>query len=104
MYKSSWGDVSSESISQVIVALSSLDIDCKKDKRFIKNSNDLISNLYKYKTKSGFKHIIDGETDPMATDQSLYALISYYRLISGKNKLYDMTIENNDKKLKGNLK
>ena len=48
----------------------------------------------------GFKHVTAGDdggggsgnsVNPMATDQALYALISYDRFLNGENKLYDMT-------------
>ncbi|GAB6084734.1 S-layer homology domain-containing protein [Alkaliphilus crotonatoxidans] len=94
-FMSSWGDEeSSESIAQVIVALTSLNIDPKKDKRFIKNGRDAITALLEFYVEGGgFKHILSGELDPMATDQGMYALIAYDRFINGKNQLYDMGSE-----------
>jgi len=32
-----------------------------------------------------------GEVDLMATDQAMYALVSYDRYINGQTRLYDMT-------------
>ena len=34
---------------------------------------------------------MDGELDGMATEQAYYALTAYYRFLSGKTNLYDMT-------------
>lgn len=90
---SSWDkNPSSESISQVIVALTSLNIDPKTDKRFIKNGSDPVKALLGfYVSGGGFRHVMTGECDGMATDQAMYALVSYARFASGQTKLYDMT-------------
>ena len=34
---------------------------------------------------------MDGEIDGMGTEQAYYALTAYYRFLSGKTNLYDMT-------------
>ena len=82
----------SESISQVVTALSALGINADTDPRFVKNGNSVIDALLRYYVKgSGFKHIMDGELDGMATEQAYYALTAYYRFLSGKTNLYDMT-------------
>ncbi len=90
---SSWGTVNSESISQVIVALTELGIDPATDSRFIKNDqNWLLSALESfYVPGEGFKHVLTGSADAMATDQSAYALAAYNRFVDGKNSLYDMS-------------
>ncbi|MGH4123455.1 MAG: DUF4430 domain-containing protein [Clostridium sp.] len=92
-YKSVWGDEnSSESIAQVIVALTSLKIDPKTDERFIKNGNDTISALLSFYVKGGgFKHVLSGDLDGMATDQGMYAIIAYNRFANGQTHLFDMT-------------
>lgn len=89
---STWSnEASSESLSQVIVALTSLNIDPKKDKRFIKNGNDTLTALLAfYAEGGGFKHTLKGELDPMATDQGMYALVAYERFSNGQKSLYDM--------------
>lgn len=95
---SKWGDeASSESIAQVIVALSSLNIDPKTDKRFIKNGNDMLTALLAfYVDGGGFKHTLTGELDAMATDQGMYALVAYDRFSVGQKPLYDMMDVKND--------
>lgn len=92
-YKSTWGDeTSSESLAQVIVALTSLNIDPLTDSRFIKNGNDTIKALLTFYVKDGgFKHVLSGSLDAMATDQGMYALIAYSRFANGQGKLFDMT-------------
>ena len=84
---------SSESISQVIIALSSLKLDAVTDTRFIKNGKSLIDNLISYKTsEGGFSHINDGSgTDIVATQQGLLALEAYNRFLSNKTYVYDLT-------------
>lgn len=82
----------SESISQVVTALSALGINADTDPRFVKNGNSVIDALLRYYVKGGgFKHVMDGEVDGMATEQAYYALTAYYRFLSGKTNLYDMT-------------
>lgn len=81
----------SESTSQVIVALSALGIDAMYDERFIKNGKNPVDDLLTYYVSGqGFKHLKDGSVDAMATDQAAYALVAYDRLAKGQNRLYDM--------------
>ena len=88
---SSYGE-SSEAIAQAIVALTSLGIDPDTDKRFVKNGKSLIDGILRFADpKGGFAHTLGGIVNGMATAQSYYALVSYYRFIEGKSALYDMT-------------
>jgi len=87
-----WGDSSSESISQVIVALTALKIDPLKDSRFIKDGN-LISKLFSFKEAGGgYSHIEGQGTDEMATEQALVALAAYKRFLEGKSWIYNIAI------------
>ncbi|MGO4549180.1 S-layer homology domain-containing protein [Paenibacillus sp. 2TAB23] len=87
-----FGSTSSESIAQVIVALTGLGIDPHADPRFIKNNKSLIDALLAFSVEGGgFKHVATGKLDGMATDQGTYALVSYDRYLKGENRLYDMT-------------
>ena len=82
----------SESISQVIVALCALNIYPAGDERFIKNGRSTIDALMDYYVEGGgFKHLLENELNGMATEQAYYALTAYDRLLSGKTRLYDMT-------------
>lgn len=92
---SSWGSINSESIAQVIVALTALGIDPTKDTRFIKGEgNWILSAIMEFYVEGGgFKHILSGNRDGMATDQGMYALVAYDRFVDGKKSLYDMTDE-----------
>ena len=82
----------SESISQVVVALSALGIDGDSDERFVKPGGSVIDALLTYALPSGgFRHLLDGDRDGMATEQGYYALTAYFRFLEGKTSLYDMT-------------
>ncbi|MEA4987370.1 MAG: S-layer homology domain-containing protein [Anaerovorax sp.] len=87
----SWGESNSESVVQVIVALTELGISLD-DERFIKNGNTLQDNLMSYhKNNKGFQHTKkDSNINQMATEQGFYALVSIQRAIDGKNSLYRM--------------
>lgn len=83
---------SSETISQVIVALTELGINPAKDERFIKNNITLIDALLSMQETNGsFLHEVGGEATLMSTEQAFYALVSIDRLIDGKSSLYNMT-------------
>ena len=88
----SGGSSTSESCSQVIVALSSLGIDPNTDSRFIKNGKSVVDGLLSFSVAGGgFKHLSSGTMNQMATEQGYYALTAYERYKNGKNRLYDMT-------------
>lgn len=81
-----------ESSAQVIVALTALGIDPAKDVRFIKNGISALDALIEfYVTGGGFKHLMVGQLDGMATEQAYYAMTAYYRFLMGENHLFDMT-------------
>ena len=44
-----------------------------------------------YQKDGGFSHTLDGEVNPMATDQAFCALVSYERFKNDQNSLYNMT-------------
>ena len=82
---------SSESIAQVIVALTELGISID-DSRFVKNDITLEESLLGFMTEDGqFRHIMEGEADQMATEQAFYALVSLARVENGKTSVYDMS-------------
>lgn len=88
------GGDSPESISQVILALTSLNIDPKADTRFIKNNNWAISNLLTSydKTTGGFKISPKAKiSNDLSTDQSNRALQAYDRYLKQDNSFYNMT-------------
>ena len=81
----------SESVAQVIVALGELGIPLD-DPRFVKDGKTLLDNLMSFYTRGqGFSHNLDDESNLMATEQALYALVAADRLEKGENSLYNMT-------------
>lgn len=99
----SWGTENSESIAQTIIALTSLGIDPATDTRFIKydadaNPHTMLEALSKYFVQGGgFKHILSGERDGIATDQGAEGFIAYRRFTEGKPYLFDMSDVNVEK-------
>lgn len=82
---------SSETVSQVIVALTELGISVD-DPRFVKNGNTLKDRLLDFLTEdNGFRHVPEGKTDLIATEQAFYALVALQRAEQGQCSLYDMT-------------
>ena len=89
---SGWGSASTESITQVIVALTELEIPLD-DPRFVKNGNTALDALMMfYKKGAGFIHTIGGTgSAQMSTEQALYALAAVTRAESGRPSLYRMS-------------
>ena len=90
-YQFSSGEpVSSESVAQVIVALGELGISLD-DPRFVKKGHTLMDALLQFKqADGGFSHLMDGESDLLATEQGFYALVAANRLMQGEASLYRM--------------
>ena len=89
----SWGSSNSESVAQVIVALTELGVPLD-DERFVKNGITVEDALLRFAQESGaFMHVLDGSggDDGMATEQAFYALAAIHRAETGKTTLYDMT-------------
>ena len=87
-----WGAPSAESTAQVVIALCSLSIDPRTDKRKEKNGKSALDGLMQYQVDGGmFRHTLDGEADVMATEQAALALIALERLDAKANRLYDLT-------------
>ncbi|MBR4724134.1 MAG: S-layer homology domain-containing protein [Clostridia bacterium] len=83
---STYSEKSSESISQVITALSSLGIDAET---FSKNGRTPIDALLDYYEEGkGFSHTLGGETNLMATEQALYALSAEKHLKNGEMPIF----------------
>ena len=82
----------SESIAQVITGLTALGIDPATDPRFVKSGGSALDALLRYYVDGGgFRHLLEGERDGMATEQGCYALTAYFRFRNGETALYDMT-------------
>ena len=64
---------------EIIKALCALGFDPFTDTRFIKNENNIIDGLYKYKSGDGFSHVIGDAVNQMASEQVLITLESIRR-------------------------
>ena len=73
---SAYGAVSSESISQVLLALAALGIDANTDARFVRGENTLLTALERFRQPDGsFAHALgDTEGNLLATAQATQAL------------------------------
>lgn len=81
---------SSESIAQVMVALTELGLPLE-DARFVKNGKTLLDALLAFQLEDGsFCHMPEGESDLMATEQAFYALVALERMEQGKTSLYSV--------------
>ena len=91
MSESLEGVNSPESFAQILTALCALGINPETDERFIKDGKTIIDRIFDYECEDGFKHLIDGEYNQMATEQCFYALADFVRLTENKTPLYSMT-------------
>ena len=96
----SYGMKNCESVSQVIVALTSLGIDPTADARFVKNGRTPVDALMSFRLADGtFAHAFEadpenpaaeaGAYNAMATDQATLALTALWRFLKGEPALYD---------------
>lgn len=81
---------SPESCAQMIVALSTLGVDCQDDSRFCVKSKTVLDSLMQYAVDGGFAHTIGMEYNQMATEQAFYAMTAYKRWTAHASALYDM--------------
>lgn len=90
-----YGTANAESTAQVLLALSTMKIDCNADSRFIKNGNTVLDGLLKYRRSDGsFSHTYGGDSNQLATVQALYALISLWRYENGKTAFFEFVSNN----------
>ena len=81
----------SESCVWAIVAATTWGINPDTDPRFIKNGNSAVDNLLTYylEDEAKFEHGRGAGANAMATDQAVYGLVAYNRLVKGQPALYD---------------
>ena len=81
---------SSDAGSQTIIALAALEIPLE-DPQFVKDGRSLLDALRDFRQQGGgFAHLLDGETDLLATEQALCALIALVRMEQGREPLYQI--------------
>jgi hypothetical protein len=85
----SYGAYNAESTAQVVIALSSLGINCSTDKRFVKDGNSVLDGLERYRNSDGsYSHKYGDSANDSATFQALNALVAYSRFIKGNGAFY----------------
>lgn len=90
------GKENAESTAQVIIALTSLNINPFTDKRFIKNGNSTVDALLSFQqSNGGFCHIKGYMSDNIATYQSLCGLISCSRYLKGESRFFSYSAVDN---------
>ena len=87
----------SETLSQIITACTCCKTDPDKDPAFIFNGTSVLQELLSYydPDSCSFRHIKTGNTNSMATDQALIALISYERMLKNEPDIFNMNEINN---------
>ena len=82
---------SSETYSQLIVALAELGISAE-DERFVAEGKSLMDQLMAFRTEDGgYRHTMqDPKANMMATEQAFYALVAVKRLEQGEASLFTM--------------
>lgn len=96
----SYGTENAESTAQVLLALNTMKINYKTDRRFIKNGNTIYDGLMRFrKSDGGFSHILDGDSNQLATVQSLYSLISLWRYENGKSPFFEFVSNNIEREM-----
>ncbi len=84
-----YGVENCESSAQVVTTLCTLGIDPQTDERFIKNGISVFDAMCDYALASGeFEHTKGAGANNMATQQALYALISFERLRERKGSFF----------------
>ncbi len=89
----SYGKACSESASQVLMALDSLEFSID-EQTFVKNNQNVIDGLLKYQLSDGaFGHIDDGNANEMASAQAVEALVNIannyeYESVQGVNSIF----------------
>jgi len=86
----------SNTTAMVVLGLSELGINADSDDRFVKNGVSAVDALCAfYVDGGGFGWTDNYDVNDLASYQSYYALVSYFRHINGMNRLFDMTLEKN---------
>ncbi len=85
----SFGVSNCESTAQVLLALSSLNIDAAKDPRFRSQEVTLFDGLNTFRTDDGlYSHTVGSPSSDTATAQVLCALVAYLRFSNGQTPFY----------------
>lgn len=73
-----------EGLAQMVIAFTAVGIDPETE-------FSLVSRLLSYQLPDGsFRHMKDGDTNAMSTEQAMLALVAYQRFLSGLTPLFEM--------------
>ena len=82
------GGYSSESVSQLITGLTAVGIDPTSD-TFTKSDGNLLDYLMLFKQEDGgYGHVMEGPSNPFATQQAHLALVAYNGFLNGNGSIY----------------
>lgn len=84
----SWGTQALESVAMCVVALATLGVE--PNERLTKGGG-LLAAMERFRSGGAYRHTVDGDPDPIATDQALLALVASERLANGKVGLFDFS-------------
>ncbi len=87
------GGKTSESVSQVIIALCANGIDPRTDERFIKHGTSVYDALFDFRQNDGsFAHSLDAQKgDALATNQAMMAFMALINFENGKSGAFIFT-------------
>ncbi len=85
------GTSNTESTAQVVLALTTNNINPRTDDRFIKNGTSAYTALLNFFVEDGFAHEFAGERNQMSTEQAYLGLVSYIRYQNTEDTIYDMS-------------
>ena len=74
-----------ESTAQVIIALGTLGVDPAGEEDFVKNEATLLDGLMLYRTEDAFCHLAGDETNLMASQQAMLALLAAKKGAAGES-------------------
>lgn len=94
------GGTSSEATSQAIIAITAYGMD-PTDDMFTENGNNLIDHLLSYHNEDGgFSHLPGYDnSNGMASEQALQALVAYDYYLNDKGRLYEFDTQNEDEEI-----
>jgi len=88
-----YGQENAESTAQVVIALCALGADTQGDTRFVKNGQNAVDGLLRFRRTDGtFVHqMSDTSGDFIATEQAMIALLALNKESGGGGSIYDLT-------------
>ncbi|WP_054027391.1 S-layer homology domain-containing protein [Bacillus sp. FJAT-28004] len=90
-----FGDDNSESVAQVIIAVTAIGVS-PHDTSFMKKNGSLLTSLLRFQqADGGFAHALGQPSNDMATEQAMMALAAYDRYSKQKPTLFNISADTN---------